>query len=589
MSNSELNTAWIVGKIVQNKRFALRPIRHPSLPRIPRLFPDSVELGDKIGQGGFGKGATVAVKQVIVSPLGAHDLKGIRNELRQLGRLKSSAITTMTLCCRSPEFAKGLDSGHAEGIIHGDLKATNILLDQFLTPKYVGSLHGNLPRVFQRLVSSFLALDPTLRPSLAVAQDFLNVYMDNAPPPLAFPTLSLNTIATTIPVITRPETPESPNDPFPEIDPFQSNSQPPRRKYLKAAYYFSKERFSDAIRQFEQSKSLHQPLSQRALGLCNRALREDADASSGRRKVAILKDNSISPGASTMGMGLKVMTSSLSVGTRRRPSSGAAARLRNVKWISHMYEAITQETDSSALAWLLRVFKRGACEAFILSIRGLARNGNANARFFLTRLHYLDIVPKSHGHDHNIENRNDHDLYLWLLRSGIGGNNLARLGVSSWQFPIPEIHESSIYEMLKTAASSRTTTGGGRVVVLLGKCYALGIGVPQDQEKALELYRKAAGAGDAYAEYMLGICHRTGMMGFQTDLHSADCHRPRLPSGSPTGAAKDKAKANEWFLMAAENGSVIAMLSLAENYDKGDGIQQDHAKARRWSTAAKAC
>ncbi|RUS32385.1 kinase-like domain-containing protein [Jimgerdemannia flammicorona] len=373
MSNSELNTAWIVGKIIQNKRFALRPIRHPSLPRIPRLFPDSVELGDKIGQGGF-------------------------------------------------DVAKGLDSAHAEGIIHGDLKATNILLDQFLTPKladfgisktfsslgrgsqlgltlryvaperleypgknfthsesvlsdnyefglvmwevvtdgkqpygdmndlsisiakrkdgdqlqYVGSLHGNLPRVFQRLVSSFLALDPTLRPSLAVAQDFLNVYMDNAPPPLAFPTLSLNTIATTIPVITRPETPESPNDPFPEIDPFQSSIvitdyeidrlSTPRRKYLKAAYYFSKERFSDAIRQFEQSESLHQPLSQRALGLCNRALGEDADASSGRRKVAILKDNSISPGASTMGMGLKVMTSSLSVGTRRRPVGRARER-----------------------------------------------------------------------------------------------------------------------------------------------------------------------------------------------------------------------------------------------------------------------
>ena len=65
----------------------------------------------------------------------------------------------------------------------------------------------------------------------------------------------------------------------------------------------------------------------------------------------------------------------------------------------------------------------------------------------------------------------------------------------------------------------------------LGLCYYYGRGVPQDYEKAVKWFRKAAEYGNAGAQYSLGDCYYYG-----------------------NGVPQDYGKAVEWFRKAARQG-----------------------------------
>lgn len=145
---------------------------------IPRLSKESIILGEVIGHGGFSRvyrgtlrGAPVAIKQMMTLS-GAGVEKMMQNELKLLIRLRHSnfvsqvigyyhADSILSIVMKLAEngdlhkyllaghlvgdwntkaricadIAKAIDSVHAENIIHGDLKAENILLDRYLTPK----------------------------------------------------------------------------------------------------------------------------------------------------------------------------------------------------------------------------------------------------------------------------------------------------------------------------------------------------------------------------------------------------------------------------------------------------------------------
>jgi serine/threonine protein kinase len=81
-------------------------------------------------------------------------------------------------------------------------------------------------------------------------------------------------------------------------------------------------------------------------------------------------------------------------------------------------------------------------------------------------------------------------------------------------------------------------------------------GVAKDEAKAVELYRRAADAGDTTAMNNLGLCYEYG-----------------------TGVAKDKAKAVEFYRRAADAGNASAMNNLGDCYAHGRGIAEDMAKA----------
>lgn len=178
MDVSDLNQLRITGEEQDIDRGTL-PHRRPSL-RIPCLAESSITIGEKLGRGGFGsvyqgtlRGQTVAIKRIKIPELPPEGVqKLIHNELKLMVRLRHSNFVTqvlgyyqsdqgvsivmtfaengdlqqylqkralegdwMTKAQICADVAKAVESVHDAGIVHGDLKAANILLDRFMTPK----------------------------------------------------------------------------------------------------------------------------------------------------------------------------------------------------------------------------------------------------------------------------------------------------------------------------------------------------------------------------------------------------------------------------------------------------------------------
>lgn len=96
----------------------------------------------------------------------------------------------------------------------------------------------------------------------------------------------------------------------------------------------------------------------------------------------------------------------------------------------------------------------------------------------------------------------------------------------------------------------------------------IGLSVPSEQESPLDLsdldqVRERAQDGDPVAQFALG---------------------ERFARGE--GVDQDSARAAEWFRKAAEQGDAGAQLFLGNLYSSGDGVAEDAAEAVRWYMAA---
>ena len=121
-----------------------------------------------------------------------------------------------------------------------------------------------------------------------------------------------------------------------------------------------------------------------------------------------------------------------------------------------------------------------------------------------------------------------------------------------------------------------------------------GLGLPKNDPKVAEQYRKAADAGDAHAMTYLGLMYKLGLGGLSRDeakavelyRKAADLGEPRAMNGLALiyesgggGLPKDEAKAVELFRKAADAGSPIAITNLARMYQFGrGGLRVDLAK-----------
>ncbi len=91
-----------------------------------------------------------------------------------------------------------------------------------------------------------------------------------------------------------------------------------------------------------------------------------------------------------------------------------------------------------------------------------------------------------------------------------------------------------------------------------------GAGPRAPEAKFAEMKRKAE-AGDAKSQFGLARMYYNG-----------------------DGAAKDDAKAAEWYQKAADQGNDFAQYKLGAMYDKGEGVPKDAAKAAEWWKKAAA-
>ena len=137
--------------------------------------------------------------------------------------------------------------------------------------------------------------------------------------------------------------------------------------------------------------------------------------------------------------------------------------------------------------------------------------------------------------------------------------------------------------------------GDPDAMVRLGYMYQKEKGVPQDYEKAKELYEKAANLGNAGAMNNLGSMYYLGQGVSQDYSKAKKWFEKAINLGmadamsnlgcmyeSGKGVSQDYEKAKELYEKAANLGSAFAMLNLGIMYRFGRGISQDYSKAKEW-------
>ena len=90
--------------------------------------------------------------------------------------------------------------------------------------------------------------------------------------------------------------------------------------------------------------------------------------------------------------------------------------------------------------------------------------------------------------------------------------------------------------------------------------------VRREPQQALRIWTELARAGDAEAQYQLGVQYDSGRW-----------------------IGKDSTQAAHWFQAAAEQNHARAQYNLARLYADGDGVARDAAQARRWRETGRPC
>jgi TPR repeat protein len=168
------------------------------------------------------------------------------------------------------------------------------------------------------------------------------------------------------------------------------------------------------------------------------------------------------------------------------------------------------------------------------------------------------------------------------------------------------------FDEARREANIAQAKGSTLAMTLLGAMSEYGYGVPKDEIEALRWYRKAAELDDDRA---IGLVSMKAMLGVGVAKDSAEAKaltkamNDRMGKRYSARAApvntleslaekgdvqaqhnvafqfeqqKKYDEAIKWYMRAAEQGSSISQMNLAQMYEKGMGVKQDFAEAKKW-------
>jgi TPR repeat protein len=107
-------------------------------------------------------------------------------------------------------------------------------------------------------------------------------------------------------------------------------------------------------------------------------------------------------------------------------------------------------------------------------------------------------------------------------------------------------------------------SGDAQAQFEVGRAYEAGKGVQQDDERAVEWFRKSADQGNAQAQNSLGVMYALGR-----------------------GVKRDKEEAVRWYKKAARQGSAEGIYNVAISYYNGEGVGEDVVAAYAWMMVAQ--
>ena len=119
--------------------------------------------------------------------------------------------------------------------------------------------------------------------------------------------------------------------------------------------------------------------------------------------------------------------------------------------------------------------------------------------------------------------------------------------------------------------------------------------MPDANNKTFEEWLERAAAGDADAQYSLGVTYRDGQLLDKDDTEAAKWIRMAAEQGHASaqsdlgvmymggaGVTQDYAEALKWTRMAADQGIAPAQCNLGVIYAGGYGVAQDDDEAAKW-------
>lgn len=115
-----------------------------------------------------------------------------------------------------------------------------------------------------------------------------------------------------------------------------------------------------------------------------------------------------------------------------------------------------------------------------------------------------------------------------------------------------------------SALEQRAAAGDAQAQFELGHAYEEGNVVAQDDEKAIEWFRKSAEQGNAQSENSLGVMYALGR-----------------------GVTRDREEAVLWYRKAAKQGSADGIYNVAISYYNGEGVEPNLNDAAAWMMAAQ--
>ncbi|CAO3675937.1 unnamed protein product [Rhizopus stolonifer] len=138
--------------------------------------------------------------------------------------------------------------------------------------------------------------------------------------------------------------------------------------------------------------------------------------------------------------------------------------------------------------------------------------------------------------------------------------------------------------------------GNSRAHVQLAMMYDKGMGVEQDNKKALAHYKTAADKKNRAAQYLLGLVYYFGRLGKERDMNEATgLIRKAASAGYPYAQRvlgqfyqqqKNEREAIRWFKRAAINKDMIALDLLGRCHQHGMGVEVDLEKALAYYSKA---
>ncbi len=115
-----------------------------------------------------------------------------------------------------------------------------------------------------------------------------------------------------------------------------------------------------------------------------------------------------------------------------------------------------------------------------------------------------------------------------------------------------------------SALTQRATSGDAEAQFELARAYEDGKGLPQDDAKAVEWFRRSAEQGNAQAQNSLGVMYALGR-----------------------GVTRDREEAVRWYKKAAKLGLPEAIYNVAISYYNGEGSEENIGLACSWMMVAQ--